>query len=86
MNGKSVIGHEDKKSHLFGGRELGDSEDVLKREFIDDFAVIEHNTVEITFLVGVTDISHNNRFGLSVKVDSDFHGILLVCTKVLSLV
>ena len=67
-----------RKSHLFGGRELGNAEDVQKGKLVDSLAVLEHDAVKIALLIGIADISHDNGFGLRVKMNLDFHGVLLV--------
>ena len=66
-----------RKSHLFGGRKLSDTKDVLERKFVDGFAVVEHHAVKIALLISVSGISNDYRFCLGVKMHSDFHDILL---------
>ena len=40
--------------------DFGNSENVLKGELIDGFAVAHHNAIKITLLVGITDIVPND--------------------------
>jgi len=45
-----------RKSHLFGGRYLSNTKDVLDGKFIDSYLIDQENTEKIAFLISIKNI------------------------------